>query len=113
MVCRSRRTSRRRWAGPGCCCRNSPRRCGSLGRSRTQDSREGGRMAASFQRLDADDARAFAEDGYVVKRGYFLAEEVDLAQRMIESDPAIQANVLKIADSEGGSTALALWNHPG
>jgi ectoine hydroxylase-related dioxygenase (phytanoyl-CoA dioxygenase family) len=70
-------------------------------------------MAGSFQRLDADDARAFAEDGYVLKRGCLLAEEIALAQRMVDTDPAIQASVLKIADSEGGSTALALWNHPG
>jgi hypothetical protein len=70
-------------------------------------------MAASFQRLNADDTRPFAEDGCVLKRGYFLAEEVRLAQRMIETDPAIRANVLKIADNEGGSTALALWNQPG
>jgi ectoine hydroxylase-related dioxygenase (phytanoyl-CoA dioxygenase family) len=49
----------------------------------------------------------------VFKRGYFAADEVELMRAMIEGDPAIRRNVLKIADSEGGATALALWNHPG
>lgn len=66
-----------------------------------------------FGKITAADAAAFAGDGYVFKRGYFAADEVDLMRRLIESDPAIQRNVLKIADSEGGATALALWNHPG
>ena len=66
-----------------------------------------------FGSMTPADAAAFARDGFVIKRGYFAAEEVDLMRSMIETDPAIQRNVLKIADSEGGATALALWNHPG
>ena len=66
-----------------------------------------------FGSITAADAAAFARDGFVVKRGYFAADEVELMRGMIETDPAIRRNVLKIADSEGGATALALWNHPG
>lgn len=66
-----------------------------------------------FASITADDAAAFTTDGYVFKRGYFAADEVALMRSMIETDPAIQRNVLKIADGEGGATALALWNHPG
>jgi ectoine hydroxylase-related dioxygenase (phytanoyl-CoA dioxygenase family) len=66
-----------------------------------------------FGSITAEDAAAFARDGFVIKRGYFAADEVELMRTMIETDPAIQRNVLKIADSEGGATALALWNHPG
>jgi ectoine hydroxylase-related dioxygenase (phytanoyl-CoA dioxygenase family) len=66
-----------------------------------------------FGSLSAADAAAFARDGYVVKRGYFAKDEIDLVRSMIETDPAIRRNVLKIADGDGGSTALALWNHPG
>lgn len=66
-----------------------------------------------FGSISAADAAAFARDGYVFKRGYFAPDEVGLMRAMIETDPAIQRNVLKIADSEGGATALALWNHPG
>jgi ectoine hydroxylase len=38
---------------------------------------------------------------------------VALADRVIRTDPAIAGNQLKIADTSGGSTELALWNHPG
>ncbi|MFO1036894.1 MAG: phytanoyl-CoA dioxygenase family protein [Geminicoccaceae bacterium] len=67
----------------------------------------------AFHHLDASEQAAFQRDGYVLVKGMLTAEEVGLAQRMIETDPAISKNVLKIADAEGGSTALALWNHPG
>ncbi len=60
---------------------------------------------------DADHA-AFWEDGYVFKRGYLLAEEVELARETIRTDPSIAAHVLALSDAEGGSTDLALWNHP-
>ena len=33
--------------------------------------------------------------------------------RVIATDPAIQGSRLKLADAAGGSTELALWNHPG
>jgi len=66
-----------------------------------------------FGSITAGDAAAFARDGFVIKRGYFAADEVGLIQALIESDPAIQRNVPRIADSDGGATALALWNHPG
>lgn len=59
------------------------------------------------------DVEAFQRDGYVLKSGFFDAEEVDLLHRAIELDEGIRANVVKLADSQGGSTELALWNHPG
>jgi ectoine hydroxylase len=60
-----------------------------------------------------DDAAAFARDGYVFKRGLFDAEEVALLQRAIVEDRTIRANAVRLKDSAGGSTELALWNHPG
>jgi ectoine hydroxylase len=67
----------------------------------------------TFEHLDDEDHAAFRADGYVVKRGMMLAEEMELAAQVIAADPAIRGNRLKIADTEGGSTELALWNHPG
>ena len=67
----------------------------------------------TFEHLDDKDHAAFRADGYVVKRGMMLAEEMELAAQVIAADPAIHGNRLKIADTEGGSTELALWNHPG
>jgi len=66
-----------------------------------------------FGSITAADAAAFERDGFVVKRGYFAGDEVALIRAMIDNDPAIRRSVPKIADSDGGATALALWNHPG
>ncbi|MFL5334834.1 MAG: phytanoyl-CoA dioxygenase family protein [Geminicoccaceae bacterium] len=68
---------------------------------------------STFAHLDASDATAFERDGYLIKRGLFSADEVALCKRVIATDPAIQGSRLKLADSAGGSTELALWNHPG
>ena len=67
----------------------------------------------SDRRLADADVAAFERDGYVFKRGLFDAEEVGLMQRAIAEDPAILENVVALLDTEGGSTELALWNHPG
>ena len=66
-----------------------------------------------FTHLDEADNATFEADGYLIKRGLFSAEEVGLANRVIETDPAIRGSRLKLADAQGGSTELALWNHPG
>src|SRR3546814_14779194 len=63
--------------------------------------------------LTAADCDAFWRDGYVLKRGCFDAEETGLLRKAIELDEGIRANVVALGDSKGGSTALALWNHPG
>lgn len=64
-------------------------------------------------RLDELDAARFAADGYLVKRHMLTGEEIELANRVIRTDPAIQGSRLNLADAAGGSTELALWNHPG
>jgi ectoine hydroxylase-related dioxygenase (phytanoyl-CoA dioxygenase family) len=63
--------------------------------------------------LTAQDFDAFWRDGYVLKSGYFDADEIALLQRAIEIDEGIRAHIVQIDDSAGGSTELALWNHPG
>jgi ectoine hydroxylase len=66
-----------------------------------------------YASIDEADRAAFWEDGYLVKRALFTPEEVALANRVIETDPAIRGSRLRLADAQGGSTELALWNHPG
>jgi ectoine hydroxylase len=68
---------------------------------------------AAFTHLDDADTAAFDREGYLIKRGLFSADEIALCNRVITTDPAIQGSRLKLADSAGGSTELALWNHPG
>lgn len=67
----------------------------------------------TYPRITEADRAAFARDGYVLRPGFFDAEEVDLLRRAIASDPAIAKNVTKLHDGQGASTELALWNHPG
>jgi ectoine hydroxylase len=66
-----------------------------------------------YPRIDEQDAADFWRDGYVLKRGFFDAEEVSLLQRAIAADEAIHRNITRINDSSGATTELALWNHPG
>ena len=61
---------------------------------------------------DADFA-TFWQDGYVLKPGFFDREEVGLLHRAIELDEAIRSHIAQISDSQGATTELALWNHPG
>jgi hypothetical protein len=63
--------------------------------------------------LDETDVAAFERDGYLIKRALFTPEEIALCNRVIETDPANRGSRLKLADAQGGSTELALWNHPG
>lgn len=63
--------------------------------------------------LSEEDYGAFWRDGFVVKRGYFDDAEMALLQRAIALDESIGAHVVQIDDSGGGTTELALWNHPG
>ena len=66
-----------------------------------------------YPRVTDQDREAFLRDGYVLKRHFFDAEEVQLLQEAIAADPAIAQNVARISDSRGATTELALWNHPG
>ncbi|MFO1057475.1 MAG: phytanoyl-CoA dioxygenase family protein [Dongiaceae bacterium] len=66
-----------------------------------------------YPALTAEDEAAFHRDGYVMKRAFYDAGEAALLQQAILADEGIRANVLRVADSQGGSTQLALWNHPG
>ena len=63
--------------------------------------------------LNDEDFAAFWRDGYVLKRGCFDAEEMALLQRAIALDAGIRSHTVRIDDSAGGATELALWNHPG
>ena len=65
-----------------------------------------------FQSIDDDDVKTFWRNGFVVKRGYLLSDEMALVADAIATDATIRANVVAVADAGGASTELALWNHP-
>lgn len=51
--------------------------------------------------------------GYVLARGMFDAEEIELLRRSAKEDKGFDDHAFGRADSEGGTIRLALWNHPG
>ena len=56
---------------------------------------------------------AFDRDGYILVRGFFDPEEASLLQSAVDKDPAIRSHFYNRGDSEGMTTKMALWNHPG
>lgn len=57
--------------------------------------------------------KSFHEDGYLIVRGYFDAEEIDLLRRSSKEDKALDDHAFGRDDGEGGRVRLSLWNHPG
>jgi hypothetical protein len=60
-----------------------------------------------------EDVATFERDGFVVKRAFFSAAEIDLIGAALRADPAIQDRAYGLADGQGGRTLIAVWNHPG
>jgi ectoine hydroxylase len=56
---------------------------------------------------------AYRRDGYIVIKGMFDAEEIELLRRAAKEDKALDDNAFGRADGAGGSVRLSLWNHPG
>ena len=60
-----------------------------------------------------EDCEAFDRDGYLVKRGLFDDAEVELLQKALATDEALQDSAYGLDDGYGGQTIVAVWNHPG
>jgi ectoine hydroxylase len=67
-------------------------------------------MASLF---DAARRAAFEQDGFVLVRGLFDAEEIGMLRAAIEQDPALRGSLYDRRDASGNSTRMATWNHPG
>jgi len=63
--------------------------------------------------LGQDALKEYQDDGYVVVRGMFDAEEIELLRRSAKEDKAFDDHAFDRDDAEGGTVRLALWNHPG
>lgn len=57
--------------------------------------------------------RAYEEDGLVIARGLFDAQEVELLRGAMEHDPSVRDHMLDRLDGEGRSTRISLWNRAG
>jgi hypothetical protein len=63
--------------------------------------------------LTDDEVRRYHDDGFVIVRNLFDAEEIDLLGRSAREDHALDQHAFGRADGEGGRVRLSLWNHPG
>jgi len=61
---------------------------------------------------DSDVAR-YHDDGYVLAKSFFDAEEITLLHRSAKTDRELDQRSFGRADGEGGVVRLSLWNHPG
>jgi hypothetical protein len=59
------------------------------------------------------EVKQYHDDGYVLARGCFDAEEIDLLHRSAKADNELDKRSFGRADGEGGVVRLSLWNHPG
>jgi ectoine hydroxylase-related dioxygenase (phytanoyl-CoA dioxygenase family) len=63
--------------------------------------------------LQPADRAAYAEDGYVIVRGFLNTEEVAALHDAARSDTVIAENSYELLDASGNTTRLALWYTPG
>ncbi|VTS04118.1 phytanoyl-CoA dioxygenase family protein [Tuwongella immobilis] len=63
--------------------------------------------------LTPDQLQQYETDGYLLLKGFYAADEIDLLRRAAKEDHALDQHSFGRADGEGGKVRLALWNHPG
>jgi len=65
------------------------------------------------QPLSPGQVTAFQQDGYLLVENLLDAEETGLVLQAARGDQAMRQHAMQIADAQGRSTSLSLWNHPG
>src|SRR5215203_5535235 len=63
--------------------------------------------------LSEQQVSQYHQDGYVLAKGFFDADEVALLSRAAKEDHELDKRSFGRADGEGGKVRLSLWNHPG
>lgn len=56
---------------------------------------------------------AFHDDGYLIVRGVFDAEEANILRAAAAADQSFKENAYDLEDGEGGKAQLVLWNSTG
>jgi len=57
--------------------------------------------------------KQFQADGYILMKGLFDAEEIEMLRTTAHADRELDKHSFSRADGEGGKVRLSLWNHPG
>ena len=63
--------------------------------------------------LTQEQIQAYHDDGYLIVRSLFDAEEIELLRRTAIADRQMNQKSFGRADGEGGTVRLTLWNQPG
>ncbi len=63
--------------------------------------------------LSKDQMDEFREAGFIVIKGLFDTEEIELLRSTAQADRELDKHSFSRADGEGGKVRLSLWNHPG
>ena len=63
--------------------------------------------------VSADQIASFQEDGYLILRGLFDAEEAGILRAAAQADQSFQDHAYDLEDGEGGKAQLVLWNSTG
>lgn len=63
--------------------------------------------------LSAAQLEQFGRDGYILLRGLFEPDEIDLLARAAKEDRVLDQNSFGRADGSGGNVRLSLWSEPG
>ena len=63
--------------------------------------------------ISNSELQQYREKGFVVSKGFFDREEVELLRRAAKEDRELDQHSFTRGDGEGGAVRLSLWNHPG
>jgi len=63
----------------------------------------------SIRPLTQDEIAFYHENGYVIIRGLFDAEEMKLVQAVCQSDPNLPSSLKTVIDNQGRSWSAAVW----
>src|SRR6476659_4875223 len=70
-------------------------------------------MALQTKPVSASRLDQFHQDGYVILRGLFDREEINLLGRGAKEDRVLDQNSFGREDGSGGNIRLSLWSEPG
>ncbi len=57
--------------------------------------------------------KQFQDEGYILLKALFDAEEIEMLRSTAHADRELDQHSFSRADGEGGKVRLSLWNHPG
>lgn len=63
--------------------------------------------------LTDEDIRKYHEDGYILARGMFDANEIAVLQAAVTIDSNMKSNAIGLDDGAGGKSKLTIWYEPG